>query len=126
METLVDDLYPERRPFQVGVAEAYKKILTSKESKFENRTCIQVFRERVSKYGISITDFVDAVRSIYESLSDNATHKMWIFKPSLPKYNDVEGIKEMYESFGIIPDEAKILTVQIVLEPLPMLSNPPF
>lgn len=31
------------------------------------------------------------------------------------------GIKEMFKSFGITPDEVKILATQIVLEPLPAL-----
>ena len=123
VETLADDLYPERRPYHIGVAEAYKQILTSAESKFASRSCIKIFRERVKKYGISAGEFEDAVKAIYGSMSDKAAHKMSAFEPQPPEYNDVEGIKEMFKDFGMNPDHAKVIVAQIILEPLPIANS---
>lgn len=81
-----------------------------------------VFRKRVKSYNISTRDFVEGVQStyIYGIISDDVAHKMMAFDPL---YDDREGIKEMFASFGITPDEVKILTTQIILQPLPRLKS---
>ena len=61
---------------------------------------------------------MDTIRSVYKSFNENITHKMSIFDPRSPKYNELERIEEMCESFGITLDEIKVHAAQIVLEPL--------
>ena len=96
---------------------AFKDILTSDLAKFANNERIKAFRQTIDTKYLNTTreEYLATGSDIYKLFSGLAAHKITVIVP-LPSRYDIEGIKTMYQSFGIVPTPSKIIFVQILLD----------